>query len=110
MTEREYVCVCVCVCVRMYVCVCICVCVRVCVPCKSVCLHMCVRACVCAVQECECVSSCVCACSIASQPYFNVYPHAHAKVGVGREGKIRLSRPSRFLFQHGMRGMSSTCT
>ena len=93
MTEREYVCVRVCV--RTYVCVC---------------LHMCVRACVCAVQECECVRSCVCACSIASQPYFNAYPHAQAKVAVGREGKKRLSRPSRFLLQPGMRGMSSTCT
>ena len=69
---------------------------------------MCVRACVRAVQECECVRSCVYACSIASLPYFNAYPHA--KVGVGREGKIRLYRPTRFLWQPGMRGMSCTCT
>ena len=28
----------------------------------------------------------------------------------GREGKIRLGRPARFLWQRGIRGMSSTCT
>ena len=84
---------CVCVCVRTYV---------------RVCLRMCVRACVCAVQECECVRSCVCACSIASQPCFYAYAHARTKVGVGREGKIRLIRPTRFLWKPGMRGMSST--
>ena len=82
-----------CVCVRTYVCVY---------------LHMCVHACVCAMQECECVRSCVCACSLASQPYFNAYAHARAKEGRGMEGKIRLSRPSRFLWQPGMRRMSST--
>ena len=71
---------------------------------------MCVRACVCAVQECECVRSFVCACSLACHPYFYPYAHALAIVGGGREGKIRLSRPSRFLWQPGMRGMSSTCT
>ena len=87
MTEREYVCVC------SRVCVCACVCVRTYV---CVCLRMRVRACVCAVQECECVRSCVCACSIASQPYFYGYAHTRAKVGGGREGKIRLIRPSRF--------------
>ena len=32
--------------------------------------------------------------SLASQPYFSAY--AHAKVGGGREGKIRLGRPARF--------------
>ena len=84
-------------------------CARVCV-CTCVCVRMCVRACVCAVQECECVRSCVCACSLASQPYFNGYAHTRAKVGGGREEKRRLIRPSRFLWQPGMRGMSSTCT
>ena len=93
MCTRE--CVCVCVCVRTYVCVCSC---------------MCVRSCVCAVQECECVFSFLYACSLAYQPYFNAYAHARAKVGGGREGKIHLSRPSRFLWHPGMRGMSSTCT
>ena len=86
---------------------CACVCAYVCM---CVFAYVCACVCVCAVQECECVRSCVCACSIASHPYFNAYPHAHAKVGVGREGKKRLSRPSRFLLQPGMRGMSSTCT
>ena len=28
--------------------------------------------------------------SLASQPYFSAYAHARAKVGGGREGKIRL--------------------
>ena len=100
MTEREYawvyarVRVCVC-CVRTYVCVC---------------LRMCVCACVCAVQECECVRSCVCACILACQPYFYAYAHERGKVGGGREGKIRLSRPSRFLWQPVIHGMSFTCT
>ena len=42
--------------------------------------------------------------SLASQPYFSAYfsayAHARAKVGGGREGKIRLGRggrPARFL-------------
>ena len=35
--------------------------------------------------------------SLASQPYFSVYAHARAKVGGGREGKIRLGTPARFL-------------
>ena len=74
------------------------------------CLRMCVRACVCAVQECECVRSCVCACSLACLPYFYAYANAREIVGGGREGKIHLSRPSRFLWQPGMRGMCSTCT
>ena len=60
------------------------------------CLRMCVRASVYAVKECEYVRSCVCACSLTSQPYFYPYTHARAKVGGGREGKIRQSRPSRF--------------
>ena len=30
--------------------------------------------------------------SLASQPYFSVYAHARAKMGGGREGKIRLGR------------------
>ena len=34
--------------------------------------------------------------SLASQPYFSTYAHARAKVGGGREGKIRLGRPARF--------------
>ena len=80
MTEREYVCVCACVC--SYVC-------------------MCVFAYVCACV-CECVRSCVCACNLASQPYFYRYAHTRAKVGGGREGKIRLIRPSRFLWQPGI--------
>ena len=71
---------------------CVCVCIRI----VCVCLRMCVRACVCAVHECECLRSCVCACSLASQPYFNAYVHARAKVGRRREGKLRLSRPSSF--------------
>ena len=83
------------VCVRTYVCVC---------------LRMCVHSYVCSVKECECVRLCVCACSTSSQPYFYAYAHACAKVGVGREGKRRLSSPSRFLWQPGMRAMSSTCT
>ena len=70
----------VCVCVRTYVCVC---------------LRMCVHSCVCAVQECECVRSCS-----YFNAYFNKYAHARAKVG---EEKIHLSRPSRFLWQPGMR-------
>ena len=82
-------------CVRTYVCVC---------------LRLCVRACVCGVQECECFRSCVCACSLASHPYFYAYAQERAKVGGGREENIRLRRPSRFLWQPGMGGMSSTCT
>ena len=35
--------------------------------------------------------------SLASQPYFSAYAHARAKVGGGREGKIRLGTPARFL-------------
>ena len=35
--------------------------------------------------------------SLASQPYFSAYAHARAKVGGGREGKIHLGRPARFL-------------
>ena len=35
--------------------------------------------------------------SLASQPYFSAYAHARAKVGGGREGKIRLGRPARIL-------------
>ena len=34
--------------------------------------------------------------SLASQPYFSAYAHARAKVGGGREGKIRLGTPARF--------------
>ena len=91
MIGREYACVCALVCVCACVCVCVCVCVRTYV---CVCLRMCVPACVCAMQECECVRSCVCAFSLACQPYFDAYVHARAKVGGGREGKIRLSRHS----------------
>ena len=36
--------------------------------------------------------------SLASQPYYSAYAHARAKVGGGREGKIRLGRPARFLY------------
>ena len=72
------------------------------------CLCMCV--CACTVQECECVRSCVCACSLACQPYFYAYANVRTIVGGGMESKIRLSRPSRFLWQPGIRGMSSTCT
>ena len=92
-------------CEYVRVCGCACVCVRVCV-CAYVCMCMCVSACMSAVQECECVRSYVCACSLASQPYF----YACAKVGGGREGKLRLIRPSRFLWQPGMRGMSYIMT
>ena len=35
--------------------------------------------------------------SLASQPYFSAYAHGRAKVGAGREEKIRLGRPARFL-------------
>ena len=35
--------------------------------------------------------------SLASQPYFSAYAHVRAKVGGGREGKICLGRPARFL-------------
>ena len=35
--------------------------------------------------------------SLASQPYFSACAHVRAKVGGGREGKIRLGRPARFL-------------
>ena len=35
-------------------------------------------------------------CSLVSQLYFSVYAHVRAKVGGGREGKIRLGRPARF--------------
>ena len=75
----------------MYVSVCVCVYVR-------------------AVRECVCVRSCECACSLSSHPYFSKYAHARANVGGEREGKIRLGRPARFLWQHCMHGMSSTCT
>ena len=34
--------------------------------------------------------------SLASQPYFSAYAHARAKVGGGREEKIRLGTPARF--------------
>ena len=89
------VCVCVCVCVRAYVCVCLRMCVRVCVPCNTV------SAFVCAFVRVY---------SLASQPYFNAYAHARAELRGGREGKIRLRRPSKFLWQPCVRGMSSTCT
>ena len=55
---------------------------------------VCVRACVCVyVRVCGFVCVCVRVCTCG-----------------GREGKIRLGRPARFLWQRGMRGMSSTCT
>ena len=97
MCVRVRVCVCVrvreCVCVSVYVCVCVCVCERVCLS---------------AMRECECVRSCVCACSLESQTYFYAYVHARANVGGGREGKIRVTRPSRSLWQRSMREMTST--
>ena len=78
-------CLCACVCVRTYVCVCLRMCVRacVCVPCKS---------------GSTFVRVCVRVYSLASQPYFHACAHARAKVGGEREGKIRLNRPSRFLW------------
>ena len=97
MTEREHVYVCA----RVCVCVCVCVCAYIC---------MCACVCVCAVQECECVLLCVFSCSLASQPYFYAFSHVRSKVGGEREGKIRLNRPSWFLWQTGIRGMSSTFT
>ena len=77
-------------CVRVSVCACVCVSTYVCV-----CLRICVHSCVCAVQECECVRSCA-----YFNAYFNAYAHARAKVG---GEKIHLSRPSRFLWQPGVR-------
>ena len=60
--------------------------------------YVCERVCVRAVLECECVRSCVCACSLESLTYFYAFAHARANVGGGREGKISLTRPSRFLW------------
>ena len=39
------------------------------------------------------------AASLTSQPYFSAYAHARvlAKVGGGREGKIHLGKPARYL-------------
>ena len=105
-----------CVRVRVCMCACACVCVSKCVcvgKCVCVCLRMCVRACVCAcLRECECVRSCVCSCSLASQTYFYACVHARARanVGGGREGKIRLTRPSRLLWKRSMHEMTSTGT
>ena len=42
--------------------------------------------------ELVCVRSRVFACSLASLPSFSAYANARAKVGGGRNGKIRLSR------------------
>ena len=41
-------------------------------------------------------SSCLSVGSLTSQPYFSAYAHVRAKVGGGREGKIRLGTPARF--------------
>ena len=78
--------------------------------CVYVCLCMCVRACVNVrtVRECEFVRSWVCMCSLARQTYFYTYAHARTNVGGGREGNIRLTRHSKFLWQHCMREMTST--
>ena len=92
MTEREYVCVFArvraCVCVFAYVCV------RVYVPCKSVSAF--VRVCVRVVSR-------------ASNIFTRMRMHVRKWEEGGKE-KTRLSRPSRFLWQPGMRLMSSTCT
>ena len=66
-------------------CVYVSACMRTCV-CVFVCVYVCACVCVCARV---CVRVCTCG---------------------GREGKIRLGRPARFLWQRGLRGMSSTCT
>ena len=57
-------------------------------------LRECVCVCVCVyVRVCGCACVCVRVCTCG-----------------GTEGKIRLGRPARFLWQRGMSGMSSTCT
>ena len=84
-----------CVFVSVYVVVCVCVCERVCMR---------------DVRVCECVRSFVCMCSLAKQTYFYAYAHARVNVGGGREGKTRLTRPSRFLWQRSMREMTFTGT
>ena len=91
----ERMCECACVCVRAYVCVCLRICVRayVCERCKSVSAF--VRACVRVVSRDSSILR-VCACTCGS--------------GRGREGKICVRRPSRCLWQPGMRGISSTFT
>ena len=73
-------------------------------------MRVCVRV---LVRDRECVSYCVCYTttdaytnthagthtrthtSLASQPYFSAYVHAHAKVGREREGNIRQNRHAR---------------
>ena len=64
-------------CVFTYVCASVCVCV----PCESV--NAFVRACVRVVSR--------------ARRIFYAYAYPRANVGGGREGKIRLTRPSRFL-------------
>ena len=77
----------------VYVCVCVCVCVRVCVPCKSVSAF---------------VRTSVRVVSRASPIFTRVRIHVQKWEERGKEKC--LSRPSRFLWQPGIRGMSSTCT
>ena len=95
--DRARVFVCECVYVRMGECVfswvSVYTCVRVCV---RACVFTCVRVCLC---ECVCVRVCACA-------YVCVRV---CKCG-WREGIIRLGKPSRFLWQPGISGKSSTCT
>ena len=52
---------------------------------------------------------CVCACSLAGQPYFPGVRMLMRKWAEGGKEK-RLGRRSRFLWQRGICGMSSTCT
>ena len=60
-------------------------------------------------RVCVCLGVCVCVC-FANQPSFSSSAHVHTEVGRGMEGKIRLGKSARFLWQSFMRGMSSTCT
>ena len=98
-------------CVRVSVCICACACVCVCVSVyEVVCVCVCESVCVGEVRVCECVRSFVYMCSLAKQTYFYAYAHAPVNVGGGREGKIRLTRPSRFLWQRSIREMTFTGT
>ena len=95
-----------CVHVLVRVCVCLPVCEGACFlerecvtvrACMRTCVFVCVRVCACVcVCECECVWVCVLSVRVCTCG--------------GREGKIRLGKPARFLCQRGVRGMSSTCT
>ena len=71
------------------------VCVRACV-----CVRVFVRACVSVyVNVCVCVRVCGCACECVNVCLWE-----------GREGKTGLGSHAKFLWQSGIRGISSTCT